>query len=350
MKFADLKDFDYVLPPNCIAQRPASPRDSAKMLVYNRKYKVEGIKESIKDKVTDSAFNHLPEFLDDSYVLVCNDTKVIPARIWGKRATGGKVEVLFIEHAGRTHFKVMLSRFIRQGETLTLQGGGAITVIRQDEKYFFVDTHMSYIEFIRYLNKYGTMPVPPYIDKPDSRYKLKQEYQTVFAKHEGSVAAPTASLHFTNRLLKLLTGKGISIEYITLHVGLGTFAPLAEENFETQTLHDETYEVKKDVWQRLQNAKESGKKILAVGTTTLRVLETIVKTETLTGKTNIFITPPYQFQFVDAMITNFHLPATSLLLLIAAFIGDKNKTLDLYQHAISTNYRFYSFGDGMRII
>jgi S-adenosylmethionine:tRNA ribosyltransferase-isomerase len=344
MKLSDLVDYDYRLPPELIAQRPAVPRDSARMLVYSRK-PVDGSLEFV-----DSVFNKLPEYLDEGYVLVCNDTKVIPARIWGKRSTGGIVEILFVEHIRQSVCKVLLSRYIKNGETLILQGGLGITVTGQEEKYFLVDTHLSYLEFISYLNVHGTMPIPPYIDNPDSRTRLRNEYQTVFAKHAGSVAAPTASLHFTNRLLGRLKKKGIVQEYVTLHVGLGTFASLTEKNFATHTLHDETYEVDATVWEHLVRAKKAGKKILAAGTTTVRVLETIARSGILTGKTDLFITPPHVFNFVDGMITNFHLPRTSLLLLVSAFIGNRSKTLELYHHAIKERYRFYSFGDGMLIL
>lgn len=346
MDYSDLSLYDYRLPPELIAQRPAVPRDSAKMLVYCRGSRVAG-RESF---MADSTFNKLSEYLDENCVLVCNNTKVIPARIWGNRKTGGKVELLFVEHLTDKKYKVMLSRFIRSGEVLVLEGTMAVTVVSQAEKYFTVEVPVGHIEFVKYLTKHGTMPIPPYINHPDSRSKLTKEYQTVFAKHEGSVAAPTASLHFTQRLLQRLRSKGVSIIYVTLHVGLGTFAPLTEDNFRTGTLHGEQYEVSKESWDLIMQARNEGKKIIAAGTTAVRVLETVAATRQLIGSTNLFIMPPYSFRIVGGMITNFHLPRTSLLMLVSALIGDRKQTLELYEHAIAEKYRFYSFGDGMLIL
>jgi S-adenosylmethionine:tRNA ribosyltransferase-isomerase len=339
MKYNDISLYDFVLPSTLIAQKNVSPRDSAKLLVYDRETK----------KHHDTNFLKLVDELSENSLVVFNNTKVIPARLIGHRTTGGKVELLFLEKVSAHEYRVFLSRFIKEGEVLNIPGGLTLEVVSQEEKYFIVRTPLSYLAFLEYLEKHGSMPIPPYIDNPEKNTVLRREYQTVFAKYYGSIAAPTASLHFTNRLLRRLRDKKIETCFITLHVGLGTFAPLEEQHFVTQSLHKELYEVKKSVWKKIQSAKKNGHKVVAVGTTVVRTLESVAHTNVLSGETNIFITPGYTFRVVDALVTNFHLPRSSLILLVSAFIGDREETLSMYNHAVRNKYRFFSFGDGMLI-
>ncbi len=340
MKYADLDDYNFELPSHLIAQRPVTPADSAKLLVYR--------KES--DVIEETLFSQLPDYLDTNYSIVFNNTKVIPARLEARRASGGRVELLFLEKVEEGLYRVFLSRHIKDGEVLFLPGNESIDVVRQEEKFFVVRTKLVYKKLLEYLDIYGLMPIPPYIDNPDKESELRKEYQTVFAEYYGSVAAPTASLHFTHELLKTLKDKGITIYFVTLHVGLGTFASLKETNFVTGVLHKERYEVTEEVWENIQRDKKMGKKIIAVGTTVTRTLESVARTGKLDGFTDLFIQPGYEFKIVDALITNFHLPRSSLLLLVSSFIGSREKIMKLYDYAILHEYRFYSFGDGMLIL
>lgn len=356
MKFLDLSKYSYLLPSALIAQRPCSPKDKAKLLVYSRD----------ANKYVESTFLELGEFLDSNCLLVFNDTKVIPARIYGKRKTGARIEVFFIKNVsndleGKTsEWQVMLSKGLRLNEKILLPGNLVLEITKQNGKYFTVKVKLNFTNLLNYLDQFGKMPIPPYIDNPDNEDKLRKEYQTIFAKELGSVAAPTASLHFSKRLLNKLKVKRIDYCFLTLHVGLGTFSPLTEKNFKSNKLHEEYFEIDSRVFKKIKDAKKNGKKIIAVGTTSLRTLETIckqkiferdvVKVKKIAGQTNLFITPPYKFKIVDGLITNFHLPCSSLLLLVSSFINDRKKTLDLYKFAVSQKYRFFSFGDGMLII
>ena len=340
MKYQDLLLYDYHLPKSLIAQKPVFPRDSAKLLVY---YRDQG-------KIVEDSFYNLDKYLPDKSLLVMNNSKVIPARIIARRPSGGKCEILVVKKTRAGVYQALFSRAIPIGETLTLAGGLTIKVVQQKGPDYYFKINLTTAEFITYLEKYGQMPIPPYIKNPDSLKKLKTQYQTIFAKQYGSIAAPTASLHFTKRLLLKLHRLKVSQEFITLHVGMGTFSPLTERHFVTNQLHGEYYRVAKSAWQKIMDAYREKKQIIAVGTTSVRTLEGITKTLDLFGETKLFIKPGYRFKLVSGLLTNFHLPQSSLLLLVAAFIGDRDKTLALYKYAVEHNYRFYSFGDAMLIL
>ena len=337
-----LKTYDYSLFPDRIAQEPASPRDSAKLLAYDRK----------TGSVTHDTFLNLAEHLPKNAVLVFNKTKVVPARFSVIKETGGKATITYVQtHA--PHLQVMADRKLTTGSRLTLSRTLWFIVARQEEKYYFLTPSFPLKKLFSVLERYGTMPIPPYIKhSPLSRAQLKEKYQTVFARTNGSVAAPTASLHFTRRLLSRLKEHGMTTAYVTLHVGLGTFAPLTQENISRGTLHHEWYGIDSKTASLLNKAKEKGRPIIAVGTTVVRTLESASdkngRIARLSGSTNLFIRPGYRFKCINGLITNFHVPRSSLLMLVSAFAGHK-KILSLYQKAVAKKYRFFSFGDGMLI-
>ncbi len=338
-----LNQYNYFFPKELIAQKPASPRNSARLLVYARN----------KEQITYDTFINLGKYLPKHAVLVFNETKVIPARVELKKATGGKVKILYIA-TEQELVKVMADRNIPIGSQLYLGKKSVFSVERQQEQFYFLRPLFSDRSVESFLEKHGTAPLPPYIKhSPLVGSKLRKEYQTVFAKYSGSVAAPTASLHFTKSLLRRLRQQGFGIEFVTLHVNLGTFAPLREAQLQEGKLHSEYYEINRKTLERLNQYKKEGRLIIAVGTTVVRTLESASDTRRNIsqekGDTNLFIRPGYDFKFVDGIITNFHVPQSSLLMLIAAFVGQK-KILSLYQKAIRKKFRLFSFGDGMLII
>jgi len=345
-----LKKYDYFLPKELIAQEPSRPRDQARLLVYkkDKKSPQEG------RNVFLDTFKNLNKYLPPHSVLVFNKTKVIPARLFLKKETGGRVALLYLKK-DKTGKKIeaLANKKLKIGTKLFLNSKISFTVISQKEKIYSLRINSrSSLDILKILEKYGHTPLPPYIKNPPlSEKELREKYQTVFAQKIGSVAAPTASLHFTKRLLKKLKKSGHKIAYLTLHVGLGTFAPLSEENLKKNQLHPEWYEIDKKTAQFLNQAKKEQKPIIAVGTTVVRALESaatgekIIKTH---GYSRLFIKEGYRFKFIDGLITNFHLPRSSLLMLVAALVGRKN-LLKLYQIAIKERFRFFSFGDGMLI-
>lgn len=356
-----LSDFDYNLPQNLIAQQPASPRDSARLLVLNKK----------NNKISHHKFFEIDKFLDKGDIIVLNNTKVIPARLYGKKETGGKVEILLLNQipAGKIHKyrldkKIFWSCLTKPGlkpntKIIFNKRVNAKVISRENEKTT-LEFNLTNQQFNQFLKKFGNVPLPPYIDptfenkfgKIRKNIRVRQQYQTIFAKYDGSVAAPTAGLHFTKRLIKKLKDKGIKFEYITLHVGLGTFQPVKENNILKHKIHSEYAEISKTTAKNLNQAKKNGNRIIACGTTVVRTLETATTDEKtikqLNKKTSIYITPGYKFKFVDAMITNFHLPKSTLLMLISAFYS-LPKIKQAYQIAIKNKYKFYSFGDAMFI-
>lgn len=338
-----LKTYDYSLPPDRIAQEPASPRDGARLLIYDKK----------TSTVTHDTFLNLADHIPAGAVLVFNKTRVVPARFSVTKETGGAATITYIE----THapcIQVMADRKLIVGSRLTLSRAVSFIVSRQEEKYYFLTPSFPLEKLFSVLERYGTMPIPPYIKhSPLSRAQLREKYQTVFAQTNGSVAAPTASLHFTRRLLARLKKRGITTAYVTLHVGLGTFSPLTQENISSGTLHHEWYRIDPATMSLLNKAKKDKRPIIAVGTTVVRALESASDKDghiaRPSGKTDLFIRPGYRFKFINGMVTNFHVPRSSLLMLVSAFAGRK-KILSLYQKAIAKNYRFFSFGDGMLIM
>jgi S-adenosylmethionine:tRNA ribosyltransferase-isomerase len=343
-KFEEIiKLYDYNLPQDLIAQKPASPRDKAGLLVYKKN----------TDEVFFDKFFNIEKYLPKNAILVFNETKVLPARIILKKETGGKVEILYLQKRDDGLLEVLSDKKLNIGSKIYLNSKIIFEVIKQEEKIYLLKPLFAIEKLYEILEKYGSAPIPPYIkNSPLSKKELKEKYQSIFAKYQGSVAAPTASLHFTKRVLDKIKKSGINVKFITLHVGLGTFSPLTEENFKTKKLHQEFYNINKQTANFLNKAKKDGCPIIAVGTTVARTLESASKKgilKDLSGKTDIFISEGYKFDFINGMITNFHVPKSSLLMLISALIG-KEKTFDLYQQAINKKFKFYSFGDGMLII
>lgn len=334
--------YDYTYPDTAIAQQPSTPRDSARILVYDRH----------TSTIQTDRFKNLHTFLPERAVLVLNRTKVLPARFMGLRTTGGKVEFLFLHKEEKT-FDVLANRNLRVGESIQVFDGQSLCIVKKLQKGYRVRPEFDIVELYGFLLKEGQTPIPPYIKhSPLTEKKLRREYQTVFAETFGSVAAPTASLHFTTRLLRSLQRRGVVLEYVTLHVGLGTFAPLTETQLQTGRLHKETYVIDADVAKRLHAYRKEGRVIVAVGTTVVRTLESAANAKgelvKLSGSADLFIRPPYKFRFVQALITNFHVPKSSLMMLVAALVG-REKLLELYALAIKKKFRLFSFGDGMLI-
>lgn len=356
-----LTDFDYHLPEENIAQMPAVPRDSSKLLSVDRE----------NGKISHHHFFDLPELLDDGYVIVRNNTKVMPARIFGEKATGGKVELLLLKRVGIGEsgelWEVLSKPGVKAGQVITFGDGLMTAEVKQLENYTrLVEFSLKGEKLFEALDKIGHTPIPPYIDWEDEdEAHLREIYQTIYAKFSGSAAAPTAGLHFTKQVEERLAKKGIEIEEVTLHVGLGTFLPVKVEDVVTHEMHSESYVLTEEVANRLNQVKKNGKKILAIGTTTTRLLEACTndRGELVAGQaeTNIYIFPPYKFKFVDAMVTNFHLPKSTLLMMISAFVSSPNTSSEFvsfaesvvgraYHEAIKNGYRFYSFGDAMLIL
>jgi len=333
--------FDYKLPHKLIAQTPAVPRDSARLLIYDRNTK----------KIEHKCFFDLPNYLSDNDVLVFNDSKVMPARLIGKKETGGRAEVLLLKQVANNRWEVLLGLGNPKiGLKLRFQHAlEAQIILKSLGKTWIIQFNLEGPLFWTTLAIIGQVPLPPYIHSKVEKNLLEKQYQTVYANQFGSAAAPTAGLHFTARLLKRIQKTGCQLEYVTLHVGLGTFEPVNTNKIEDYQIHSEYFEVNKETIKRLIDAKKAGKRIIAVGTTSLRVLESLFKNDIREPKsikqdTSIYIYPGYKFRFVDALISNFHLPKSSLLMLVSALIGRKN-VIKIYQLAIRKRYKFFSFGD-----
>ena len=349
-------DFNYILPENYIAQTPASPRDTAKLMVVNRE----------QGTITHKIFKDLSSLLGSRDVLVLNDSKVFPARLIGKKTSGGHAEVLLLRPVGIDTWEAM-SRGLKTPQIVSFTPKLTGHVLSKNTETGFINIKFESSENLDDLiDKLGTTPIPPYIHTLLSESVLRREYQNVYAHQKGSAAAPTAGMHFTHELLQTLQHKGIQIERVTLHVGPGTFAKLRPEQIKSKTLHHEWYSIDQSTSDRLNLAKQQGKRIVAVGTTACRVLESAASTTSTasiiphTSTTSLFIMPPYKFKFVDALITNFHLPESSLLMLVTAFISAPNAPHrfstfpaslmgSAYQQAIQHHYRFFSFGDAVLI-
>ena len=330
-----LSDFDFDLPKSLIAQYPSSNRTDSRLLV-------------LKDIFIDSTFSQLGDFLRPHDLLVLNDTKVIPARLFGHKDSGGKVEVL-VERLINDHEALVMiksSRSPKIGSYVVLENKSHFKICNKKDGIYKVDFESDSI--LNVLNKIGHIPLPPYINRDDSK-EDQNRYQTVYAKNDGAVAAPTAGLHFDEMLLSNLENQGISHTFVTLHVGAGTFQPVKVEDIESHKMHSEYYEISSETIDKIEQAKALGGRIIAVGTTAVRTLESATVNGKLKNQkedTDIFIYPGFKFQIVDAMITNFHLPKSSLLMLVSAFIGYE-EMFETYRHAIKEQYRFFSYGDAM---
>ncbi len=338
-----VEEFDYHLPQELIAQYPVQPRDASRMMVLRRSEK------SIEHRV----FREIVDILDDSYILVLNDTKVIPARLFGiKRETGAKVEVFLSRRLSEDVWECLArpAKRLKKGTVVEFDGfcGEVKDVLDEGKRVLEFRPPKA---LSRLLPKVGAVPLPPYIRRPPSAWDASR-YQTVFAKKEGSVAAPTAGLHFTPEILHSLKEKGVEIVYVTLHVGLGTFKPVKVDVVEEHKMEEEFVEVSEEAARRINRGRAEGKKVLACGTTVVRSLESAARDGMLrafSGWTNLFIYPGYRFNVVDALLTNFHLPRSTLLMLVCAFAG-REFIMEAYHEAIRQNYRFYSYGDCMLIL
>ncbi|MEP7135180.1 MAG: tRNA preQ1(34) S-adenosylmethionine ribosyltransferase-isomerase QueA [Chloroflexota bacterium] len=332
-------DFDYHLPESSIAQTPAEPRDSSRLLVLHRD----------TGDVEHRLFRDVSLFLQPNDLLILNQTRVIPARIFAHKETGGRVELLLLRRRDTLTWESLVGgKGLRVGKKVRVDDGPEAEIIELLEGSERLIKFSEPIE--PYFAKVGHVPLPPYIHE---KLTDPERYQTVYAKEPGSAAAPTAGLHFTPQLLDELKTKGVNIAYVTLHVGLDTFAPVTEDDPETHVIHTEWCELSQQTADLINQTKQSGGRVIAVGTTSVRTLESAtVGRDTIssyTGPTSLFILPGYQFKIVDVMITNFHLPKSTLLMLVSAFAG-REKILETYEIAIKEGYRFYSFGDAMIII
>jgi S-adenosylmethionine:tRNA ribosyltransferase-isomerase len=344
-----LNDYNYHLPPELIAHTPAEPRDSARLLVYSTR----------TNEIVLDTFDHLARYIPTQSLLVFNDTQVVPARLELLKLTGGSVRVLFLLNKWDKQgpVKGLPDRKLAIGDRLYFNHHAILQVVGQKNEEFTFTLHISVEEFDRICQSHGQTPLPPYIHSSLSEVDARAKYQTVFAAKPASVAAPTASLHFTDRVLQSLTAKGIDRTSVTLHVGRGTFSSLTAESVAAKKLHSEPIQVSESSADKISHAKKAGHMIVSAGTTATRTLETtassILRGEGYTGETSLMVTPPYEFQIVDAMITNFHLPNTSLIMLVDAFLqskGAESSWRDLYDRAIKEQFRFYSFGDAMLIV
>jgi S-adenosylmethionine:tRNA ribosyltransferase-isomerase len=338
MRTFTLSDFDFELPEHLIAQHPAAERSASRLL--------DGRQASPVDRI----FKTLPDLLQPGDLLVFNDTQVIKARLFGEKATGGKLELLIERVLGGPQHEVVAHMKVSKkppvGATLHMVGGFTATLLGRwpddvgplfrfalsDDPYTLMQAH-------------GHVPLPPYITHEDTA-EDESRYQTVFAKNPGAVAAPTAALHFDEGVLAGLKVRGVETAHVTLHVGAGTFQPCKTENIAEHTMHSEWYQVPETTAQAIAAAQARGARVVAVGTTTVRTLESWAKTGLTSGDTNIFITPGFEFKVVDFLITNFHLPKSTLMMLVSAFAG-YDHIMALYQHAIAQQYRFFSYGDSM---
>ena len=337
------EEFDYYLPENLIAQTPIEKRDNSKLMIVDKK----------TGEITHEVFYNIINYLDENDVLVLNDTKVIPARIIGEKTdTKAVIELLLLKNIKDDEWEVLAkpAKRIKIGTVISFGNGllkATCTAIGEEGIRNIKFTYSGI--FYEILDKLGSMPLPPYIHE---KLKDKDRYQTVYAKNLGSAAAPTAGLHFTNELLAKIKNKGIEICYVTLHVGLGTFRPVNVEDVTKHKMHSEFYEMSREVADTLNEAKLKGKRIVSVGTTSTRVLETVMNKfghfEETSGWTDIFIYPGYKFKAVDTQITNFHLPKSTLIMLVSAF-ASKEIILNAYNEAVKNNYRFFSFGDSMML-
>ena len=335
-------DFDYDLPEELIAQTPIQKRDMSRLMVLNRD------KKTIEHKV----FHDILDYLNPGDCLVINNTKVLPARLYGTKTTGAKVEVLLLKQLQDDIWECIVrpGNKLKPGTAVTFKDG-----LLKAEILDIMEGGTRKVKFMyegifnEILDQIGLMPLPPYIHE---ELKEKDRYQTIYAKYDGSAAAPTAGLHFTEELLKRIEAKGVNIARVTLHVGIGTFRPVKEENIEDHEMHSEHFYIKQEDVNKINKAKDEGKRVISVGTTSCRVLESIADENghvaVCEDDTSIYIYPGYKFKCIDALITNFHLPKSTLLMLVSALAG-REYILDAYKEAVKEKYRFFSFGDAMFI-
>lgn len=351
----NISEFDYNLPEELIAQMPSDKRENSKMMVLDRKNKT----------IEHKHFFDIVDYLDDNCILVLNNTKVLPARLYGYKDTGAKIEVFLLEvdksntDKDKCIWKALIkpSKRVKPDTIIKISEELSVKILERLEDDGEWQIELLYEgDLFEILHQVGNIPLPPYIERKMQTEEIKnfdmERYQTVYAKDEGSVAAPTAGLHFTKEILEKLKAKGIEIAYITLNVGLGTFRPVKCENILDHKMHSETFEITQDAADKINKAKASGKKVIAAGTTTVRTLETAYQQfgciKACHSHSELFIYPPYEFKVIDNLITNFHLPKSTLLMLVSALAG-KDFILKAYEEAIKNKYRFFSYGDCMFI-
>lgn len=344
-----LSDYDYNLPEELIAQLPAEKRENSRMLVLNRD----------KHSILHKHFYDIVDLIEPDSMLVLNNTKVLPARLYGMKETGAKIEIFLLKQLENDEWEVLIkpSKRVKNGTIVRISSELSVEVIKrlEDDGEWLVKLIYEG-NILEVLHRNGNIPLPPYIERKMQNEDIKkldfERYQTVYAKDEGSVAAPTAGLHFTEDILKKLKDKGVDIVYVTLNVGLGTFRPVKCENILEHKMHSETFEITQDAADKINKARAEGKKITAVGTTTVRTVETAFQKygeiKACHDHSELFIYPPYEFKVIDNLITNFHLPKSTLLMLVSALAG-KDFIFEAYNEAIKNNYRFYSYGDCMFI-
>lgn len=344
-----LSEFDYELPEDLIAQLPADKRENSRMLVLNRD----------KHSVSHKHFYDIVDLIEPNSLLVLNNTKVMPARLYGTKETGAKIEIFLLKQKENDNWEVLIkpSKRVKHGTIVKISEELSVEVLDrlEDDGEWLVKLIYNG-QLMDVLHRNGNIPLPPYIERKLQSEDIKkldfERYQTVYAKDEGSVAAPTAGLHFTEEILQKLKDKGVDIAYVTLNVGLGTFRPVKCENVLEHKMHSETFEITQEAADLINSAKLCGKKIIAVGTTTVRTLETAYKKygeiKACHDHSELFIYPPYDFKVIDNLITNFHLPKSTLLMLVSALAG-KDFIFEAYREAIENRYRFFSYGDCMYI-
>ena len=333
-------DFWYDLPAELIAQQPAATRSGSRLLVLER----------ASGEITDRQFREFPQLLKAGDLLVFNNTRVIPARMLGTKDSGGRVEVLverlLDDHRVLAHTRA--SKSPKPGQVLKFDPGVEVEVLGRQGELFELQ-FLSEQPAIEILESIGHMPLPPYIERHDTETD-RERYQTIYAERRGAVAAPTAGLHFDEEVMQQITAKGIDTAYITLHVGAGTFQPVREDDITAHHMHSESLEVDSEACRKIAATRASGGRVVAVGTTVVRALESAVDESGVVspyhGETDIFIYPGYQFRTIDALLTNFHLPESTLLMLVCAFAG-KDNVMNAYHHAVQNKYRFFSYGDAM---
>lgn len=350
-----ISEYDYNLPEELIAQMPADKRDNSRMMVLNRKDRT----------ISHKHFYDIVDLIEPNTLLVMNNTKVLPARLIGHKDTGAKIEVFLLKQNSKMqdeheNWEVLIkpSKRVKPDTIIKISDELSVRAIKRLEENgeWLVELIFNGNNVLDVLHRNGNIPLPPYIERKIPNEDLKkldfERYQTVYAKDEGSVAAPTAGLHFTKEILKKLENKGVELAYVTLNVGLGTFRPVQCENVENHKMHSETFEISEKAAGQINRAKAEGKKIVAVGTTTVRTLETAYKKfgciKACHDHSELFIYPPYEFKVIDNLITNFHLPKSTLLMLVSALAG-KDFIFEAYKEAIENKYRFFSYGDCMYI-
>lgn len=350
-----ISEYDYNLPEELIAQMPADKRDNSRMMVLNRKDRT----------ISHKHFYDIVDLIEPNTLLVMNNTKVLPARLIGHKDTGAKIEVFLLKQNSKMqdeheNWEVLIkpSKRVKPDTIIKISDELSVRAIKRLEENgeWLVELIFNGNNVLDVLHRNGNIPLPPYIERKIPNEDLKkldfERYQTVYAKDEGSVAAPTAGLHFTKEILKKLENKGVELAYVTLNVGLGTFRPVQCENVENHKMHSETFEISEKAAEQINRAKAEGKKIVAVGTTTVRTLETAYKKfdciKACHDHSELFIYPPYEFKVIDNLITNFHLPKSTLLMLVSALAG-KDFIFEAYKEAIENKYRFFSYGDCMYI-